>query len=250
MKNLVAELKNERDKQLSGSLYYWTQILFSYNSNHMEGTQLTEDQTQQIFDTGTVFANDGQAIKVDDVLETANHFRAFDYLLDTVEVPVTSAYVFELHRILKRATSQENDAKYHVSGFKIVPNQIGFLDATETTSPADTPQVIADLFSEWEASGQTGRDLSAIAKFHWQFERIHPFSDGNGRIGRLLIFKEGCRSGAVPLIIREDTKPYYLRGLKTFKTIPGYLIDTLGHEQDNYQGMIARFFPEPNHELD
>nr|SFZ88197.1 Oligopeptide ABC transporter, periplasmic oligopeptide-binding protein OppA (TC 3.A.1.5.1) [Loigolactobacillus rennini] len=242
MTKLVEQLINERDNKLAGSLYYRTQITFSYNSNHMEGTRLTEDQTQQIYDTGSVFAEQGKPIYVDDVLATVNHFQVFNYLLDTVEQPLTPEYTIKLHQILKKGTKQEYNPRFNYAGFKQLPNQIGTFNVTNTASPKETPGKVASLFKQWEK--ETAANLANFAKFHRDFELIHPFSDGNGRVGRLLLFKELCRRNQTPLIIEDINKPYYLRGLREFENTPGYLVDTLGLEQDKYQGLINYFYPE------
>lgn len=243
---LVEELLNQRNKHMSAGLYYWTQILFSYNSNHIEGTRLSADQTQQIFDSGTVFANaQDDPIKLDDLIETKNHFRAFDWLLDHVDEPLSPDLVLQLHRILKNGTSQVDDPRYNVGGFKVEPNEIGLINAVATTPPEEVGKALRTLFSEWEAQSPTDRgDLVALAHCHFAFEAIHPFSDGNGRVGRLLIFKECCRVGVTPLIIRDENRAYYLRGLKEYTRTPGYLEDTLGFEQDYYQSLVDKFLPD------
>lgn len=243
---LVEELRNQRDKKMAGNLYYWTQILFSYNSNHIEGSKLSLDQTQQIFDTGTVFANDkNEPIKVDDIVETQNHFKAFDLVLDTINEPLTPAYIIHIHKMLKTYTSQETDARYNVGGFKQIPNEIGLLDAVKTTAPENVTSALTTLFQNWESRSQDERQrLRQLASFHQTFELIHPFSDGNGRVGRLLLYKELCRVQAVPFIIRDENRAYYIRGLKTFESTPGYLVDTFGYEQDYYETLIRKFLPD------
>ncbi|GAA3613192.1 Fic family protein [Secundilactobacillus similis] len=242
---LVEELRNQRDKTMAGNLYYWTQIFFSYNNNHIEGVRLSLDQTQQIFDTGTIFANDkNDPIRVDDIVETQNHFKAFDFVLDTIDEPLTPAYIIQIHKILKTYTSQEKDSRYNVGGFKQVPNDIGMLDAVKTTVPKNVKADLTRLFQNWESQTPNERQqLAQLANFHQSFELIHPFSDGNGRVGRLLLYKELCRAQAVPFIIRDENRTYYIRGLKTFASTPGYLVDTFGYEQDYYETLIQKFLP-------
>lgn len=242
---LDEELRNQRDKTMAGNLYYWTQIFFSYNNNHIEGVRLSIDQTQQIFDTGTIFANDkNDPIKADDIVETQNHFKAFDFVLDTIDEPLTLAYIIQIHKILKTYTSQEKDARYNVGGFKQIPNEIGLLDAVKTTAPENVKADLTTLFQNWESQIQSEwQQLAQLASFHHAFELIHPFSDGNGRVGRLLLYKELCRAQVVPFIIRDENRAYYIRGLKSFASTPGYLVDTLGYEQDYYKTLIQKFMP-------
>jgi Fic family protein len=173
----------------------------------MEGTKLNEDQTQQIFDEGSVFA-DGEPVVVDDVFETRNHFRLFDALLDYVDTPLTTDVIKQTHALLKRGTAQECQEKYNVGGFKKHDNQIGLFDSLGTTPAAEVESAIAKLFEDWESS--MDRSLTAFAKFHWAFESIHPFSDGNGRIGRLLLFKELLRAQKTPIIIRDEHRASYI----------------------------------------
>jgi Fic family protein len=238
MSELKQRLTEERDGQMAGGLYYWTQVLFAFNSNHIEGTQLSESQTQQIFDTGTFFPEADEPVKADDVIETQNHFRAFDYILENADEPLTHEFLQTLHAILKHGTSQEFVDRYNVGGYKTYNNQIGSFNALETVRVEDVKTALDDLFSEAEALID---DEKVIAKFHHDFEAIHPFSDGNGRIGRLILFKELLRIGGMPLIVRDENRAYYIRGLREFATTPDYLTDTLGAEQDYFKTLIQRF---------
>lgn len=239
VKDIAKILINQRENKVSASLYYWLQIIFSFNSNRIEGSTLSEKQTQQVFDTGTIFADENGLIVVDDVLETSNHFRMFDYVLDTIDVYLTSEYLFKLHTMLKRGTKSELDSKMNVGGFKQFPNQIGSIEAVQTTLPAEVPHAIQSLLEKWNADPHS--NLLDFAKFHYRFETIHPFSDGNGIIGRLILFKELCKADLMPLVIRESNKPFYLRGLKKFEDDDSYLVDTLGAEQDYYTQLVERF---------
>lgn len=234
MIKLVSELIQQRDAQTPGSLYYWTQILFSYNSNHLEGTQLTQDQTQQLFETGRLTST--TSIKFDDALETTNHFRAFDQILNTIDDPLSKQYIFDLHRILKGGTSQDWDPQYNVGGFK---NEVKTLAGQQlSTSVAETPDQTIRLFCEWNRRQHT--DLADFAAFHKRFEAIHPFSDGNGRIGRLLLFKELCRCGQMPFLIASDQQSAYLAALADYVTDPKPLCHLFATAQQAYTQAVLQ----------
>lgn len=240
MNKLVVRLINERDNKFAGGLYDHTQIAFAYNSNRMEGNRLTEDQTQQIYDSRCVFAEEGKPIAVDDIIAAMNHFHAFNYLLDTVEQPLTPEYAIKLHQILKKGTKQEYDPRFNYAGFKQLPNQIGTFNVTNTASPEETLEKVASLFKQWEK--ETAVNLASFAKCHRDFELIHPFSDGNGRVGRLILFKELCRRKQTPLMIETGNQPDYLQGLREFENTSTYLVNLLGLEQDKYQHLMNYFY--------
>lgn len=234
MIKLVSELIQQRDAQTPGSLYYWTQILFSYNSNHLEGTQLTQDQTQQLFETGRLTT--ATSIKFDDALETANHFRAFDQVLNTIDDPLSKQYILDLHQILKGGTSQDWDPRYNVGGFKHEATTLAGQQLT--ASATEAPSQIVQLFCEWNRHQY--EDLADFAAFHKRFEMIHPFSDGNGRIGRLLLFKELCRCGQMPLFISSDHHADYLTALTAYATDPSQLQALFTAEQQSYTQAVLQ----------
>ncbi|OZG62879.1 cell filamentation protein Fic [Bifidobacterium hapali] len=229
-------LRHERDQKLSHGLYYNMQLAFAYNSNHMEGSTLTPEQTAQLYDTGELLPQNGNdLIRADDVIETTNHFRAFDWMLDHVDDPVDKRFVCTLHAILKRGTRQETDPDRNVGGWKILPNVINAIQGIHTVLPADVPQAMPIVFHEF---AQLVDEPYAIAHAHWMFETTHPFSDDNGRVGRLVLFKELMRIGTVPPLIRDKNRAFYIRGLSQFPTEPGYLIDTLLSERDYCRQLI------------
>ncbi|KFI52230.1 cell filamentation protein Fic [Bifidobacterium biavatii DSM 23969] len=243
MKTGLAEwLRRERDQKLSHGLYHNTQLVFAYNSNHMEGSTLTPEQTAQLYDTGELLPDSGNdVIRADDVIETTNHFRAFDWILDHVDDPVDKTFVCTLHAILKRGTRQETDPNRNVGGWKILPNVINAIQGVHTVLPADVPQAMNRVFAEF---AELDDDPYAIAHAHWMFETTHPFSDGNGRVGRLILFKELMRLGTVPPLIRDENRAFYIRGLSRFPAEPGYLVDTLFSERDYYQQLIDMLAPD------
>lgn len=238
---LVDWLRHERDAHVSGGLYHATQVRFAFNSNHMEGSTLSPEQTAQLYDTGTLPANAGEPVRADDVAEMMNHFRAFNWMLDHVDDPVDERFVCTLHAMLKRGTRQEMDSRYRVGEYKTLPNVIvsGVRD-THAVLPEDVPAAMNHVF---ELSANLTDDPFKIALAHWMFESTHPFSDGNGRVGRLVMFKELLRIDAMPLIVRDENRALYVRGLSEFAAQPGYLIDTLLYERDSYRSLIDQMAP-------
>ncbi|WP_240544298.1 Fic family protein [Bifidobacterium sp. SO4] len=238
---LVDWLRQERDQHVGGGLYYNTQILFAYNSNHMEGSTLSPEQTAQLYDTGALLPHDSDdEIRADDVVETRNHFRTFNWILDHVDDPIDKDMVCDLHAMLKRGTSQELDPNRNVGGYKVLPNVISEILEVHTALPQDVPAAMEHVFELYRTLKD---DPFLIANAHWMFETTHPFSDGNGRIGRLVMFKELLRLDSVPVIIHDSRKNFYVRGLDRFPDEPGYLIDTLLSERDTYQSMMERLAP-------
>lgn len=198
--------------------------------NHVEGSTLTHDQTVQIFDRATF---SGTAT-VDDIVEARNHFRAFDHVLDTWDEPLSSDYLCAMHRILKSGTADAANPVMAVGEFKKFSNVIGgTVSDVETASPEDVPHMVGDLIDSYE--GKSVRQFEDIVRFHWELERIHPFSDGNGRVGRLVMFKECLRAGITPFIITEDIRLHYIRGLREYASVTGYLEDTCGFAQDRFE---------------
>lgn len=227
---LVDVLKQQRDDRIDGSAYKACQCDFAYNSNHIEGSTLSHDQTVRIFDRGTF---SGTA-PVDDIVETRNHFEAFDLMLDTYDEKLSPEYLCRMHAALKAGTSDAVRPEMAVGSFKRFSNVIGGeISPIETAAPEDVPALIDRLVDGYEGLRET--DLASIASFHRDLELIHPFSDGNGRVGRLVMFKECLRRGITPFIVTEDLRPFYIRGLKEYSREPGYLLDTLGLAQDRFE---------------
>lgn len=259
--NNIEKLKNElieqRDTKFSGNIYHVTQVLFAYNSNKIEGSRLTEEQTEMIFETNSFIAKDDDIIRTDDITETMNHFKLFDYLLDAIDQPLTKEMIIEMNKILKRGTSDELNPRYNVGGFKVIPNVIGLTNVIKTSRPENVEKDIDDLLLDYENMNDI--DIEDIIDFHLKFERIHPFGDGNGRVGRAIMFKECLRNNIFPFVILDQHKAYYLRGLKEYDRDKNFLIDTCLNEQDVYKDLCKQLlnmnfektnFTEPEDEED
>ena len=233
----VQELKDELIKQKSskfkGNIYHYSQVNFAYNSNKIEGSKLTSEQTEAIFSTSSFISKNDELINLDDLTESKNHFKLFDYMIDNVDKLLTKEMIIEMNKILKRNTSDEDDPRYNVGGFKIVPNTIGVINETKTTEPKNVEKELDKLLNLYNLKKQVS--IEDIIDFHFNFERIHPFGDGTGRVGRMIMFKECLRNNIIPFIVLDDDKPYYLRGLKEYENDKMYLIDTIKHEQDIYE---------------
>lgn len=233
----ILKLKNElieqRKTRFKGNIYHFSQVNFAYNSNKIEGSHLTEDETEEIFETNSFIPKDNTAIKVDDLTEMKNHFRLFDYMIDIIDDDLTKENIIEMNKILKRNTSDEDNPRYNVGGFKIVPNKIGLINIIETSHPDNVEEDMDKLLNWYRKIKKI--TLEDIIEFHVRFERIHPFGDGNGRVGRIIMFKECLKNNIIPFIILDKDKPYYIRGLKEYKNDKMYLIDTIKNEQDIYE---------------
>ena len=233
----ILKLKNElieqRKTRFKGNIYHFSQVNFAYNSNKIEGSHLTEDETEEIFETNSFIPKDNTAIKVDDLIEMKNHFRLFDYMIDIIDDDLTKENIIEMNKILKRNTSDEDNPRYNVGGFKIVPNKIGLINIIETSHPDNVEEDMDKLLNWYRKIKKI--TLEDIIEFHVRFERIHPFGDGNGRVGRIIMFKECLKNNIIPFIILDKDKPYYIRGLKEYKNDKMYLIDTIKNEQDIYE---------------
>ena len=233
----VQELKDELIKQKSskfkGNIYYYSQVNFAYNSNKIEGSRLTSEQTEAIFSTSSFISKNDELIKLDDLTESKNHFKLFDYMIDNVDKLLTKEMIIEMNKVLKRNTSDEDDPRYNVGGFKIVPNTIGVINETKTTEPKNVEKELDKLLNSYNLKKQVS--IEDIIDFHFNFESIHPFGDGNGRVGRMIMFKECLRNNIIPFIVLDDDRSYYLRGLKEYENDKMYLIDTIKHEQDIYE---------------
>ncbi len=227
------ELIKQKESKFKGNIYHYSQVNFSYNSNKIEGSRLTSDQTEAIFNTSSFIPKSNDCIKLGDLIESKNHFKLFDYMLDNVDDKLSKNMIIEMNKILKRNTSDEDNLEINVGGFKIVPNMIGLVNVINTTAPEKVEEEIENLLSEYNS--KTNITLEDIIDFHYKIERIHPFGDGNGRVGRIIMFKECLRNNIMPFIVLDDDKPYYMRGLKEYENDKMFLIDTIKHEQDLYE---------------
>lgn len=234
-RTLLDVLKAEKRAKLSGGIYHKVQIELTYNSNHIEGSRLTHDQTRYIFETNTIGV-DKDIMRVDDIVETANHFKCIDMVIETAHRPLTENFIKELHRTLKNGTSDSRYEWFTVGDYKKLPNEVGDMS---TTAPELVAEEIRELLRAYNEVKE--KTFNEILDFHYRFERIHPFQDGNGRIGRLIIFKECLRNNIVPFIIDEELKLYYYRGLKEWNTEQGYLRDTCLTGQDKFKLWLDYF---------
>ncbi len=233
VQKIANELIEQMKSKMKGNLYHWTQVNFSYNSNKMEGSRLTEDQTEMIFETNSFIAKKEESIKIDDLIEASNHFRLFDFMLKHYDDPLTMQMIIDMNVILKRGTSDELNPRYNVGGFKTVPNIIGLINVIKTTPPERVSEELNELLEEYNELDQV--ELEDIIEFHVRFERIHPFGDGNGRVGRIIMFKECLKNNICPFIIRDQNKNFYIRGLREYDRDRAYLRDTCLLEQDVYK---------------
>lgn len=227
-------LREEKSARISGGLYHETQIRLTYNSNRIEGSKLSEDQTRLIFETNTVDA--GEGLPVDDIIETANHFRAIDFIIDCAEQPLSEDIIKTVHKILKTGTKDSYLPWFNVGGYKRRANTVGGL---ETTAPDKVAEELGALLQKY--NNKPAVTVEDIIEFHYSFERIHPFQDGNGRVGRLICFKECLRHKIVPFIIEDRKKAFYYRGLKEWSGEHGFLIDTCLDGQDTYKALLNYF---------
>lgn len=232
---LLKTLREQKSMRLKGSIYHKTQIDLTFNSNHMEGSKLTHEQTRHIFETNTIGVEDS-SIRVDDIIETVNHFRCIDSIIDHATDKLTEAYIKELHKILKSGTQDSNKDWFRVGDYKMLPNEVGGQD---TCAPEKVHEEMASLLKAYNSKKR--KDLDDILDFHQRFESIHPFQDGNGRVGRLIMFKECLANGIVPFIITEELRRFYYRGLQQWQHIPEYLRDTCLTAQDNYKDILNYF---------
>lgn len=237
--NILDILREQKEMRLKGNLYHITQINFAYNTNHIEGSTLTQEQTRYIYETNTLMLEDGEmATNVDDIIETANHFKLVDYMLDVASEELSENMIKEFHKILKTGTSDERKAWFNVGEYKTLANEVG---GNETSKPQDVEADIQKLLVWYnDLENVTFED---IVKFHSEFEKIHPFQDGNGRVGRLIMFKECLKNNIVPFIILDKDKLFYYRGLNEYQNDGerGYLTDTCLNAQDQYQKLIDKF---------
>ncbi|HFI0295291.1 TPA: Fic family protein [Streptococcus suis] len=229
-------LVREKENRNKGGLYHKVQIELAFNSNHIEGSQLTHDQTRYIYETNTIGFEENSTIKVDDIIETTNHFTAFDFLLDSFQDDLNETWLKEIHAILKRGTSDSRKSWFQVGDYKLYPNEVG---GRETTLPEYVESDMQELLRNYHALSPTS--FEDILDFHVRFERIHPFQDGNGRVGRLILFKECLKHGHVPFIIGGDMKYFYYRGLAEWGEQNGFLLDTCLAAQDRFKQYLEYF---------
>lgn len=234
-KTLLAILQEEKASKYSGGIYHKTQIDLTYNSNHMEGSRLTHDQTRFIFETNTI-SIENEVVNVDDIIETTNHFRCIDMIIDHVKTELNEKFIKELHFILKSGTSDSKKDWFAVGDYKKFPNEVGNM---KTPLPEEVDHLMKDLLKEYNSKKE--KTFEDILDFHVQFERMHPFQDGNGRIGRLIMFKECLKYNIVPFIIEDNLKMFYYRGLKEWNNERGYLVDTCLTAQDRYKAYLDYF---------
>jgi len=228
---IKAVLLSQKKTQLKGSLFHWTQVAMAYNSNKIEGSHLTEEQTEQIFVEKRISPEHSRSIWVDDVIEAVNHFRLFEYMLDTLDQPLSFEMLCKMNAMLKLGTYFADDPDNNVGGFKKYPNEIGFFNVVHTAAPEEVQAKLRSLIDSYDPKDM---DLEDIAAFHVRFERIHPFTDGNGRVGRILMFRQCLNNGQIPIIVLDDYRDFYIRGLREWSHDKQYLLDTLGFQQDYY----------------
>ncbi len=232
---LLIALREQKQMKMKGGVYHRTQIDLTYNSNRVEGSRLTHDQTRYIFETNTIGVTD-ESVNVDDIIETTNHFRCIDLIIDRAEENVTELLIKELHSILKSGTSDSRKEWFAVGDYKRLPNEVGGM---ETCPPEDAHRQLKALLKEYNTKSR--KTFEDIIDLHQRFEEIHPFQDGNGRVGRLIMFKECLANGFVPFIITEELKMFYYRGLREWNYVRGYLLDTCLTAQDDYKTMLDYF---------
>ena len=232
---LLDQLKEQKSMRLKGGIYHRTQIDLTYNSNRIEGSKLTHEQTRFIFETNTIGA-DKEIMNVDDIIETTNHFRCIDLIIDKAKSKLTEAFIKQLHLLLKSGTSDSGKDWFNVGEYKKLPNEVG---GNETTHPKKVADVMKKLLASYHNIRR--KTVEDIIAFHQKFEAIHPFQDGNGRVGRLIMFKECLANNIVPFIIDEDLKLFYYRGLREWKNVREYLLDTCLTAQDNYKAILKYF---------
>ena len=234
-KTLLEILQEEKSSGYSGGIYHKTQIELTYNSNHIEGSSLTHEQTRYIFETNTIGVETG-SINVDDVIETANHFRLVSLIIDNAKSILTEEFIEQLHLILKNGTSDSRKDLFAVGDYKKLPNEVGGMN---TALPEEVSDNMKELLNKYNAKEEIS--IEDILDFHVKFEKIHPFQDGNGRVGRLIMFKECLKYNIVPFIIEDDLKMFYYRGLAEWETEKGYLRDTCLTAQDRYKAYLDYF---------
>lgn len=242
MRSILDILKEQKEMKLKGSIYHATQVNFAYNTNHIEGSTLTEEQTRYIYETNTLFVEDtNSSTNIDDIIETSNHFKLVDYMIDVADKTLSEEIIKEFHRILKTATSDERKAWFNVGEYKALANEVG---GNSTSDPKDVQKDIRSLINAYNSLEKV--TFEDIVKFHSDFEKIHPFQDGNGRVGRIIMFKECLKNSIVPFIILDKDKLFYYRGLNNYQKglEKGYLLDTCLNAQDQYIKLIDKYISQ------
>lgn len=234
--NVLEVLREQEEMQLKGNLYHNTQIIFAYNTNHIEGSKLTEDQTRYIYETNTLLTEKESITNLDDIIETANHFKLVDYMLDVADKELTEEMIKEFHKILKEGTSDSRKDWFNVGEYKKLANEAGNM---KTSLPKNVQKDMVKLMQWYNSLEKI--TIENIIEFNYRFECIHPFQDGNGRVGRIIVFKECLKNNIVPFIILDKDKLFYYRGIKEYKNEKGYLIDTCLNAQDQYKEMIKYY---------
>lgn len=238
--NLLKVLREEKTSRFKGGIYHKTQIKLAYNTNRIEGSKLSEEQTRYIYETNTLFLeNEETTASIDDIVETVNHFSCFDYMLEIADEPLSEEHLKKFHILLKTNTSDSRKSWVRIGDYKLKPNMVGGI---ETSLPKDVPFDIKNLLDAYHNKKEIL--VNDIIDFHFQFESIHPFQDGNGHVGRLVMFKECLKNNIVPFIIEDEYKFFYYRGLTEYPNVKEYLIDTCLSAQDSYKNMMAYFFPD------
>ena len=233
--SLLLLLREQMEMKLKGGIYHRIQIDLTYNSNHIEGSRLSHDQTRYIFETNTIGVS-SDSVNIDDIIETTNHFHCIDYILSVADKRLSEKLIKELHKILKSGTMQSRKAWFAVGDYKRLPNEVG---GEDTTAPENVKSELSNLLTKYNT--KKTKSLDDILDFHYQFEKIHPFQDGNGRIGRLIMFKECLAYGIVPFIITDELKYFYYRGLQNWSNVKEYLRDTCLSAQDDFKSILDSF---------
>ena len=236
-RNLLDTLKYEKNNKISGGIYHKLQVEFTYNSNHIEGSKLSEEQTRLIFETNTIGLDDANSsLNVDDIIEALNHFQAIDKIIDLYDEALTEEFIKNLHKMLKSGTSDSKKDWFNLGEYKAYPNEVG---GYETSLPEDVAYEMKKLLDSYHKKEE--KTMDDIIDFHYNFEKIHPFEDGNGRVGRLIIFKECLKNNIVPFIICENLKFFYYRGLSNYKKEKGFLVETCLSAQDRFKRYLDYF---------
>lgn len=232
MYTLLKQLIEEKNIKYSGGIYHKTQVLFAFNTNRIEGSKLSEEQTRYIFETNSLISSEDKSTNIDDIIETKNHFKLFDAMLTVAALPLSEDMIKEFHRILKQGTNQETISWFKVGDYKAVPNEVGGISTTDPNNVSAEMDKLLESYDKIE-----NIVLEDIVDFHYRFERIHPFQDGNGRVGRIIMFKECLKNNILPFVIEDRNKAFYYRGLSEYQKEIGYLLDTCKDAQDKYENL-------------
>lgn len=238
---LLNRLKDEREQKYNNGIYHWSQLNFAYNSNHMEGNSLTPFQTQTIFDSDAIITENNCSVKVNDIIEIRNHFQAFDFIIDNCKKPLTEDIIKSIHRILQHGTANDIKMGFNIGEYKSLPNFIGGIEEVETCPPEKVHEKMQNLLDRYSSLDHP--TLINMIGLHYGMEKIHPFQDGNGRVGRLILYKECLCHDIIPFIIEDKFKEYYLLGMKDFSKNQERLRDTCLYMQDRYTIVCNKLVP-------